>query len=132
MPQIPSYTAKTVLTDNDLFVIADSAAANATKKATRAAILSDATALIFTIGGTARAKVTSAGLLVDKITSLTPATDLEIITTDDLRILVTGVIDLPAGGGIGDIFVGGTPVADGVFLGVTSITVKNGLVTNVS
>ena len=52
MAKIETYTAKAVLTDNDLFVIADSAAANATKKATRAAILSDATELKMIVGST--------------------------------------------------------------------------------
>jgi len=144
MPQIPSYTAKTVLTDNDLFVIADSAAANATKKATRAAILSDATALIFTIGGTPTAKITSIGVLTDKLTGLTPATNMEITSNLGLILTAVGVGDIqlvtgtgrsiaiPDGVTSGAILVGGASVFSGNVLGVTSITVVNGLVTQAS
>lgn len=71
MAKIETYTEKTSLVDTDLFVIADSEAANATKKATRAAVLTDATELPFTIGSTVMAKINSTGLLTDSITELT-------------------------------------------------------------
>lgn len=92
MAKIETYTTKSPTAAGDLFVIADSAAANATKKVTRTDVFSDATELPITIGGSVIAKIDSSGFFTNTITELTASAGVIFNGTGNINLNNSGIL----------------------------------------